>query len=400
MTNPYFTAGTITPHTIARASTVQAEFTKVQTAFDDLHANLNEWGRATSSSALSISTGTKAFTVASGRFIEVGQVLTFTASSDAAAYMTGRVTAYDHATGAGSINVTETGGSGTFSSWIVAISVIASLPGDVVTASAPQTLTGKTMDFGDNTFSMTLAELDAALSDATPATSNDVTAAKGIITAGLVTITSTLSLTRASHARKSLFVTTSGITITFPSGSEFAAGEGVTLTNASGADITLAFPGGSDTASTTMKDGTSAHYFCNGAGAWKEIGRSCKGFIAQSVRIDPSGAVLADSVGYRGLPQNARSGAYVLGLSDAGKQVTNTTGGWTIPANASVPFPVGTTIVLFNRSGSSQALSITSDTLRQAGTTNTGARTVGNYGIATIIKVDTTEWWVSGVNVT
>jgi hypothetical protein len=68
----------------------------------------------------------------------------------------------------------------------------------------------------------------------------------------------------------------------------------------------------------------------------------------------------------------------------------------TIPANSSVAFPIGATIVIYNNSGSSQSIAITTDTLRQAGTTNTGTRTLANYGLATCIKVAATTWAISG----
>ena len=109
-----------------------------------------------------------------------------------------------------------------------------------------------------------------------------------------------------------------------------------------------------------------------------------------------AGTIGAAAPGFRGLPQNAQTGAYTLALSDIGKQVSNTTGGWVIPANASVAFPIGAAVVLFNNSGSSQTVSITSDTLRLAGTATTGTRTLAQYGLATCTKVASTTWVISG----
>ena len=109
-----------------------------------------------------------------------------------------------------------------------------------------------------------------------------------------------------------------------------------------------------------------------------------------------AGTIGAAAPGFRGLPQNAQTGAYTLALSDAGKQVSNTTGGWVIPANGSVAFPIGTAIALYNNSGSSQTISITTDTLRQAGTASTGSRTLAQYGLATCVKVASTTWVISG----
>lgn len=118
--------------------------------------------------------------------------------------------------------------------------------------------------------------------------------------------------------------------------------------------------------------------------------------LDQDVTITATGTIAADTIGYRGLPQNSQTASYTLALSDAGKHISITTGGVVIPANGSVAFPIGTTIVVFNNSGSNQTISITTDTLRQAGTANTGSRTLAQYGLATCVKVSSTVWVISG----
>lgn len=112
-----------------------------------------------------------------------------------------------------------------------------------------------------------------------------------------------------------------------------------------------------------------------------------------------TGTIAAASVGYRGIPQNAQTGAYVLALADAGQHISNTTGGVTIPANASVAFPIGTAIVIYNDSGSNQTIAITSDNLLQAGTANTGSRTLAQRGVASLLKIKSTTWVISGAGV-
>lgn len=104
------------------------------------------------------------------------------------------------------------------------------------------------------------------------------------------------------------------------------------------------------------------------------------------------------NVGYRDLPVLSASSARALVMTDISKTVLNTTGGWSIPANASVAFPVGTVISLYNDSGSAQNVTITSDTLRQAGTANTGTRSIPGRGFAAIHKVKTTEWIIMGTD--
>jgi len=106
-------------------------------------------------------------------------------------------------------------------------------------------------------------------------------------------------------------------------------------------------------------------------------------------------ANLADAVGYKGLPQTSGGSGYTLALTDQGRHVT-ITGGVTIPANSSVAFPIGTIIVVFNDSASTQTIAITADTLRLAGTTTTGTRTLAAYGLCTLVKVGTTTWVATG----
>lgn len=118
--------------------------------------------------------------------------------------------------------------------------------------------------------------------------------------------------------------------------------------------------------------------------------------LEQDVAIVATGTVGAESIGYRGAPQNAQTAAYQLALTDNGKHISITTGGVTIPANSTAAFPIGATVVIYNNSGSSQTIAITTDTLRQAGTTNTGTRTLANYGLATCVKVAATTWVISG----
>ena len=60
-----------------------------------------------------------------------------------------------------------------------------------------------------------------------------------------------------------------------------------------------------------------------------------------------------NAVGYKNIPQNSQSAAYTLILADAGKHIYHpsadtTARTWTIPANSSVAFPIGTAITFDN----------------------------------------------------
>lgn len=122
--------------------------------------------------------------------------------------------------------------------------------------------------------------------------------------------------------------------------------------------------------------------------------------LDQDVTITATGTIAADTIGYRGIPVNSQTAAYTLALADASKFIRITTGGVAIPANGTIAFPVGTVITVYNDSTSSQNITITTDTLRLAGTATTGTRAVAQRGIATLLKVNTTEWVASGVGVT
>ncbi len=103
--------------------------------------------------------------------------------------------------------------------------------------------------------------------------------------------------------------------------------------------------------------------------------------------------------GFRDIPLMSATGARGLVLPDAGTVVSNTTGGFVVPANASVAFPIGTAILLYNDSSSNQTVSITSDTMRWAGSASTGTRTIPQYGTATLLKVKSTTWVITGTGI-
>jgi hypothetical protein len=98
--------------------------------------------------------------------------------------------------------------------------------------------------------------------------------------------------------------------------------------------------------------------------------------------------------------QNSQNAGYTLVLSDAGKHIYfATAGAFTIPANASVAFPIGTAITFVNISTSS-TIAITTDTMYLAGAGTTGTRTLAQYGTATALKITATSWIISGVGLT
>lgn len=105
-------------------------------------------------------------------------------------------------------------------------------------------------------------------------------------------------------------------------------------------------------------------------------------------------------------PVNSQSTAYTLVLADRGKVILHpsadtTARTFTVPANASVAFPVGTCITIVNQNGAGViTIAITSDTMRLGGAGTTGSRSLAANGVATLIKLTSTEWIISGVGLT
>jgi hypothetical protein len=106
----------------------------------------------------------------------------------------------------------------------------------------------------------------------------------------------------------------------------------------------------------------------------------------------------SSSIGYLGVPQTASTtGAYGLVTSDAGKHIYTTASRTiTIPANSVRAFQIGTTIVFISGPGATTTIQITDNTMYLAGSGLTGTRTLAPHGIATIIKVAETVWYISG----
>lgn len=99
--------------------------------------------------------------------------------------------------------------------------------------------------------------------------------------------------------------------------------------------------------------------------------------------------------GYMGMPQTAPGGNYQLAASDAGKHIYFSISGLTltIPVNS---LPVGTTVVVVNGNGVSTTIASSSDTLRLANSSSTGTRFLASNGMATLLKITSTSWIVSG----
>jgi hypothetical protein len=106
---------------------------------------------------------------------------------------------------------------------------------------------------------------------------------------------------------------------------------------------------------------------------------------------------VSDSVGnLRSIPINGKSAAYILAATDNGQMISITTGGVTVNSGVFAS-PYGQTVSIYNNSTSSQTITQGAGvTLRLAGTTATGNRTLARYGVATIVCVASETFVMSG----
>lgn len=142
----------------------------------------------------------------------------------------------------------------------------------------------------------------------------------------------------------------------------------------------------------------------SGADDWYLLNPQTRATLTVSGALTLNGALTtdnttADEVGFKGIPVSSSTGNLTFALTDAGRGYTaGGSGGytWTIPANASVAFPVGTVLTMNNQSSGNVTIAITTDTLVLAGAGSTGSRTLATNGLATAWKIASTTWIISG----
>jgi hypothetical protein len=111
------------------------------------------------------------------------------------------------------------------------------------------------------------------------------------------------------------------------------------------------------------------------------------------------------TLGYQNIPQNSQSAAYTTVAADAGKCIFHPASDanartFTIDSNANVAYALGTVIQFINMSANNVTIAITSDTLTWAQGGSSGSRTLAQYGVANCTKIGTTQWLLTGTNVT
>lgn len=146
MTLPTITALPTPP---SRATDTPTEFADnadaLLGALPTFRTELNAWGAAliveasaanydaTSATSLAIGTGSKSFTVQTGKMYVTGTfVLAASASAPSTKWMFGSVDSYNIATGALVVTVLRTSGSGTYADWVISLSGPQGQGGDVL----------------------------------------------------------------------------------------------------------------------------------------------------------------------------------------------------------------------------------------------------------------------------
>lgn len=342
--------------------------TEINTVIGEIPAVVNGIDyTGTSTTSVAIGTGSKSFTTQTGKNFYIGMPVRASNTTTPANYMDGQVTAYDSGTGALTINVTTVGGSGTLAAWTIGI--IPASGGLFATLTGSETLTNKTFT-------------TPVLS---PVASGSVAGRLGYDSGGLLYGDGTsqrelVDLSRTQTLQSKTLDTAAGNVLKV-NGNTLAATAGTATVTLPNSTTTLV---GRDTTDTLTNKTLTAPAINGGA-------------LDAASTVSDTGTIATNSVGFRGVPTSSNvTGTFAL--TDNGKMVVATSG-WTIPANGSVAFPIGAAILIVNNSASPINLSITTDTLRQSGTSNTGTRSIAAYGEAVIKKVAATTWFVSG-NVT
>ena len=216
------------------------------------------------------------------------------------------------------------------------------------------------------------------------------------------------------------------------------AGDGGSISNVVGANVTgevgfaavansvaIANVSGAGNIATVNLDGNTANYL-DGTGSWGPVTATTAttaGTVTTAAQpnitslgtlatLDVTGNISGGNInantngfaiGYKEIPPVVLSGNDTIALEDSGKHFRSTTAGnitLSIPTNATVAFPTGTAISIVEQAaGNILVNAISGVTLYHAGNSTSGNRVLSTYGVATLMKVDTDTWFISGTGV-
>jgi hypothetical protein len=105
------------------------------------------------------------------------------------------------------------------------------------------------------------------------------------------------------------------------------------------------------------------------------------------------------AIGYRDIPQVVFTSNATLSLTDAGKHYfsSNSANVITVPNNATVSFNIGAAVTIVQQGTANLTINPDSGvTMYLSGNSTSTARTLSNYGMATLMKVGTDTWFIDG----
>ena len=216
------------------------------------------------------------------------------------------------------------------------------------------------------------------------------------------------------------------------------AGDGGSISNVVGANVTgevgfsavansvaIANVSGAGNIATVNLDGNTANYL-DGTGSWGPVtatSATTAGTVTTAAQPNiTSLGTLVDltvtgniaganinantngfAIGYKEIPPVVLSANDTIALEDSGKHFRSTTAGnitLSIPTNATVAFPTGTAISIVEQAaGNILVNAISGVTLYHAGNSTAGNRVISTFGVATLMKVDSDTWFISGTGV-
>lgn len=124
---------------------------------------------------------------------------------------------------------------------------------------------------------------------------------------------------------------------------------------------------------------------------------SVAGDVSAAGNVSSSGQITDVNGNVRAIPNVNKTSSYTLEASDVGKVINTTSGGIIVPQNV---FSAGNAVTFYNNSSLAQTITQGANvTLRLAGTTSTGNRSLAGRGIVTIMCVSSNEFIVSGAGI-